>query len=54
MCKFDCGFWHLYGLNPLTHEYKLLAIASIDLINGLKSKTGSPTVCIPLTNDSDI
>lgn len=34
----------LFGMNPLPHQYRLLAIAAIDLIPGLKSKSGLPTV----------
>lgn len=34
----------LFGLNPDAHQYKLLALAAIDLIDGLKSKSGEPTV----------
>lgn len=36
----------LFGLNPLPVQYQLLAIATIDLIPGLKSKFGSPTVSL--------
>lgn len=42
---FDYGI-SLFGLNPLPAQYQLLAIATIDLIPGLKSKFGSPTVSI--------
>lgn len=34
----------LFGLTPLTHQYKLLAYAAIDLIPALKSKSQSPIV----------
>lgn len=34
----------LFGLNPLQHQYRLLALVAIELIDGLKSKSGLPTV----------
>lgn len=34
----------VFGLSPLPHEYRLLAVAAIDLVPGLKSKSGSPIV----------
>lgn len=36
----------IFGLNPLPQQYDLLAFAAIDLIKGLKSKSGSPIVRI--------
>lgn len=38
----------LFGLNPFRNQYQMLAIAAVDLINGLKSKTGAPTVNLSL------
>lgn len=34
----------VFGLRPETHQYRLLALAAIDLIPALKSKSGSPLV----------
>lgn len=34
----------IFGLNPLPNQYQMLAVATVELINGLKSKTGNPTV----------
>lgn len=36
----------VFGLNPLSNQYQMLAIAAVELINGLRSKTGEPTVTI--------
>lgn len=44
-CIVDYGI-SLFGLNPLPAQYQLLAIAAIDLIPGLKSKFGKPTVSV--------
>lgn len=34
----------LFGLNPLRNQYQMLATAAVNLIDGLKSKTGAPNV----------
>lgn len=34
----------VFGLNPLPHQYRILATAAVDLIPGLRSKSGSPIV----------
>lgn len=34
----------VFGLSPLPHEYRLLAVAAVDLIPGLKSMSDSPIV----------
>lgn len=34
----------LFGMNPLPSQYELLAFAAVDLVVGLKSKSGSPIV----------
>lgn len=40
----------VFGLNPQPQQYELLAFAAVDLVNGLKSNSGSPIVRIKLTN----
>lgn len=40
----------VFGLNPLPHQYRLLALAAVDLIEGLKSKSGLPTVSSAIQN----
>lgn len=35
----------VFGLNPLPHQYKMLALAAIGFIHGLISTTGDATVC---------
>lgn len=34
----------VFGMNPLPIQYQMLAIAAVELIHGLKSKSGKPTV----------
>lgn len=35
----------IFGLSPERHQYRLLALAAIDLVEGLRSISGTPIVC---------
>lgn len=35
---------NIFGLHPLANQYQMLAVATVELINGFRSKTGKPTV----------